>query len=37
VSDPRIGPSPREGWDWVRDVHDGQVKRLAERGERPRE
>ena len=29
--DPRIGPSARPGWEWVSDVHDGQVKRLAAR------
>jgi glyoxylase-like metal-dependent hydrolase (beta-lactamase superfamily II) len=27
--DPRIGPSAEPGWEWVGDVHDGQVKRLA--------
>jgi glyoxylase-like metal-dependent hydrolase (beta-lactamase superfamily II) len=27
--DPRIGPSAEPGWEWVTDVHDGQVKRLA--------
>jgi glyoxylase-like metal-dependent hydrolase (beta-lactamase superfamily II) len=29
--DPRIGPSARPGWEWVRDVHDGQVESLATR------
>lgn len=27
-SDPRIGPSAREGWAWVADVYAGQVQRL---------
>ena len=27
--DPRIGPSARDGWDWVADVHAGQLQRLA--------
>jgi glyoxylase-like metal-dependent hydrolase (beta-lactamase superfamily II) len=27
--DPRIGPSAKPGWEWVSDVHSGQVKRLA--------
>jgi len=30
--DPRIGPSAEPGWEWVSDVHAGQVRRLAERG-----
>lgn len=29
--DPRIGPSARSGWEWVADVHEGQVQRLARR------
>ena len=29
--DPRIGPSAKPGWEWVADVHAGQVQRLAER------
>jgi glyoxylase-like metal-dependent hydrolase (beta-lactamase superfamily II) len=29
--DPRIGPSAKPGWEWVSDVHAGQVQRLAER------
>ena len=29
--DPRIGPSARPGWEWVSDVHHGQVHRLAAR------
>ncbi|MBO4272150.1 MBL fold metallo-hydrolase [Microbispora triticiradicis] len=32
--DPRIGPSARPGWEWVSDVHTGQVRSLARRGER---
>ena len=32
--DPRIGPSAREGWEWVSDVHAGQVQGLAQRSER---
>lgn len=30
--DPRIGPSAEPGWEWVSDVHSGQVERLAGRG-----
>ncbi len=29
--DPRIGSSAEPGWEWVSDVHNGQVERLAER------
>jgi glyoxylase-like metal-dependent hydrolase (beta-lactamase superfamily II) len=32
-SDPRIGPSAKDGWDWVAGVHAGQLQRLAERSE----
>jgi len=32
--DPRIGPSAKEGWEWVSDVHSGQLQRLAQRSER---
>ena len=32
--DPRVGPSAKPGWEWVSDVHDGQVQRLARRSER---
>ena len=32
--DPRIGPSAKHGWEWVSDVHAGQLQRLAERNER---
>ena len=28
--DPRIGPSARPGWEWVSDVHAGQLQRLAQ-------
>ena len=29
ASDPRIGSSARPGWEWVADVHAGQLQRLA--------
>jgi glyoxylase-like metal-dependent hydrolase (beta-lactamase superfamily II) len=29
--DPRIGPSAKDGWDWVASVHEGQLQRLAGR------
>jgi len=32
--DPRVGPSAKPGWEWVRDVHNGQAQRLARRSER---
>jgi glyoxylase-like metal-dependent hydrolase (beta-lactamase superfamily II) len=32
--DPRIGSSAEEGWEWVSDIHAGQVQSLAERGRR---
>jgi glyoxylase-like metal-dependent hydrolase (beta-lactamase superfamily II) len=32
--DPRIGPSAKPGWEWVSDVHAGQLQRLARRSER---
>ena len=32
VSDARIGPSPKDGWEWVADVHEGQVEQLARGG-----
>lgn len=32
--DPRIGPSAKHGWEWVSDVHAGQVQSLARRSER---
>ena len=34
VSDPRIGPSAKKGWEWVSDVHAGQLQQLAQRRER---
>jgi glyoxylase-like metal-dependent hydrolase (beta-lactamase superfamily II) len=32
--DPRVGPSPKPGWEWVSDVHEGQVHQLAQKRER---
>jgi glyoxylase-like metal-dependent hydrolase (beta-lactamase superfamily II) len=32
--DPRIGPSVEPGWEWVSDIHTGQVESLARRSER---
>jgi glyoxylase-like metal-dependent hydrolase (beta-lactamase superfamily II) len=29
LSDPRIGPSAKDGWDWVAGVHARQLQRLA--------
>ncbi len=29
-SDPRIGPSAKPGWEWVSDVHLGQLQRLRQ-------
>src|SRR5690349_2806065 len=34
LSDPRVGPSAKEGWDWVAGVHAGQLQHLAQRSER---
>jgi glyoxylase-like metal-dependent hydrolase (beta-lactamase superfamily II) len=31
VDDPRVGSSAEPGWEWVSEVHDGQVQRLAQR------
>src|SRR5262249_15150398 len=31
VSDPRIGPSAKEGWEWVSDVHEGQLQQIAKK------
>ncbi|MFD0583760.1 MBL fold metallo-hydrolase [Dactylosporangium darangshiense] len=28
--DPRVGPSAKPGWEWVADVHEGQLQRLAQ-------
>ena len=33
VSDPRIGPSAKHGWEWVSDVHAGQLQQLAKKRE----
>ena len=35
--DPRIGPSAKDGWDWVAGVHEGQLQGLAQRSEREAE
>jgi glyoxylase-like metal-dependent hydrolase (beta-lactamase superfamily II) len=32
--DPRVGPSAKPGWEWVSDVHAGQLQSLARRRER---
>jgi len=32
--DPRVGPSAEHGWEWVGDVHVGQLQQLAQRRER---
>jgi glyoxylase-like metal-dependent hydrolase (beta-lactamase superfamily II) len=29
LSDPRIGPSAKDGWEWVTGVHEHQLQRLA--------
>ena len=31
--DPRIGPSAKKGWEWVSDVHEGQLQQLARRSD----
>jgi glyoxylase-like metal-dependent hydrolase (beta-lactamase superfamily II) len=33
-SDPRIGSSAKPGWEWVSDIHAGQLQRFAQRSER---
>jgi hypothetical protein len=33
ASDPRIGPLARPGWEWVSDVHAGQLQQLARKRE----
>jgi glyoxylase-like metal-dependent hydrolase (beta-lactamase superfamily II) len=33
VDDPRIGPSAQPGWEWVSDIHAGQVQRFAQKRE----
>ena len=30
--DPRIGSTAEPGWEWVSDIHEGQVRSLAQRG-----
>jgi hypothetical protein len=35
-SDPRVGPSAKDGWDWVASVHEQQLQRLARSSERDR-
>jgi glyoxylase-like metal-dependent hydrolase (beta-lactamase superfamily II) len=32
--DPRVGPSARDGWDWVAGVHERQLRQLTLRSER---
>jgi glyoxylase-like metal-dependent hydrolase (beta-lactamase superfamily II) len=32
-SDPRVGPSAKDGWGWVADVHERQLQQLARRSE----
>jgi len=32
--DPRIGPSAKPGWEWVSDVHTGQLHQLTTKAER---
>ena len=34
LSDPRVGPSAKDGWDWVAGVHERQLQRLAQARER---
>ena len=34
LSDPRIGPSAKDGWDWVGGVHERQLQRFAQARER---
>jgi glyoxylase-like metal-dependent hydrolase (beta-lactamase superfamily II) len=34
--DQRIGPSAKPGWEWVSDIHAGQLRSLAERSDRDR-
>ncbi|MGI8679480.1 MAG: MBL fold metallo-hydrolase [Jatrophihabitans sp.] len=33
LSDPRAGPSAKDGWEWVADVHEGQRQHFARRRE----
>jgi glyoxylase-like metal-dependent hydrolase (beta-lactamase superfamily II) len=34
LSDPRVGPSAKDGWDWVAGVHERQLQHIAQRSER---
>jgi glyoxylase-like metal-dependent hydrolase (beta-lactamase superfamily II) len=34
AGDPRVGPSAKDGWEWVASVHARQLQRLARRSER---
>jgi glyoxylase-like metal-dependent hydrolase (beta-lactamase superfamily II) len=34
ADDPRIGPSAKPGWEWVSDVHTGQLQQVAKMRER---
>jgi len=34
LSDARVGPSAKDGWDWVAGVHEAQLLRLTRRSER---
>jgi glyoxylase-like metal-dependent hydrolase (beta-lactamase superfamily II) len=34
LSDPRVGPAAKDGWDWVAGVHARQLQHLAPRSER---
>ena len=34
LSDPRIGPAVKPGWEWMNDVHAGQLEGLAQRSQR---
>jgi glyoxylase-like metal-dependent hydrolase (beta-lactamase superfamily II) len=36
TNDPRIGPSAKPGWEWVSDIHEGQVQSLSRKAERDR-
>jgi glyoxylase-like metal-dependent hydrolase (beta-lactamase superfamily II) len=29
--DPRVGPPAKPGWEWVSDIHEGQLRQLAEK------
>jgi glyoxylase-like metal-dependent hydrolase (beta-lactamase superfamily II) len=31
VDDPRIGPSAKPGWEWVSDIHTGQLQQFAQK------